>query len=443
MKKLLIITRDFPPYAGSGNIMRIFKFAKYLPEFDWQPFVISEKLRKMEDDSLLKKLPSSVRSFHIESNSPQNKKEFYKNELRNNPALPFFKKLRFLTYRHIGYNFISLYINYFLAPDKSSYWSRDVIPEAKRLHNENNFDAIFVSGPPFSTFQAGFELKQELRLPLILDFRDGWVGNSYFYKKNQTYIEWKNKKIESKAVHLADLIIFVTEPLLEIYRKRYPGVAKKMVLITNGFDPEDFKAIEIKESNKSYLKFVYSGTVSGKRSPYYFLKGLQLAFQEKPDIRNKIRVHFIGKFKYDNDELLKSLSDVLTLEGQFEHKAALGKISDADIFVFLSNPGIGGRTVMTGKIFEYLFFNKPVFAVSDPCAATDLIKKLNAGYIADYSNIDEIKDQIISIYNDWKSNKLIRRANPDDIRQFERRNLTRMLSEQLDKIILEKDRNSL
>ncbi len=46
MKKLLIITRDFPPYAGSGNIMRIFKFAKYLPKFDWQPFVISEKLRR-------------------------------------------------------------------------------------------------------------------------------------------------------------------------------------------------------------------------------------------------------------------------------------------------------------------------------------------------------------------------------------------------------------
>ena len=43
LKKILIITRDFPPYEGRGNVMRILKFSKYLPEFGWQTFIVCEK----------------------------------------------------------------------------------------------------------------------------------------------------------------------------------------------------------------------------------------------------------------------------------------------------------------------------------------------------------------------------------------------------------------
>ncbi len=40
MKRVLIVAFDFPPQGGTGAI-RMTKFAKYLPEFGWQPVVVA------------------------------------------------------------------------------------------------------------------------------------------------------------------------------------------------------------------------------------------------------------------------------------------------------------------------------------------------------------------------------------------------------------------
>ena len=42
MKKILIVTYYWPPFSGSG-VQRWLKFAKYLPSFNWQPFIYTPK----------------------------------------------------------------------------------------------------------------------------------------------------------------------------------------------------------------------------------------------------------------------------------------------------------------------------------------------------------------------------------------------------------------
>jgi len=42
MKKVLIITYYWPPAGGPG-VQRVLKFAKYLPEFGWQPVILTAK----------------------------------------------------------------------------------------------------------------------------------------------------------------------------------------------------------------------------------------------------------------------------------------------------------------------------------------------------------------------------------------------------------------
>ena len=42
MKKVLIITYYWPPAGGPG-VQRVLKFAKYLPEFGWQPIILTVK----------------------------------------------------------------------------------------------------------------------------------------------------------------------------------------------------------------------------------------------------------------------------------------------------------------------------------------------------------------------------------------------------------------
>ena len=60
MKHLLIISYFFPPLGGPG-VQRAQKFVKYLPEFGWEPIVLTVK--KVEyiayDESLLKEIPDT------------------------------------------------------------------------------------------------------------------------------------------------------------------------------------------------------------------------------------------------------------------------------------------------------------------------------------------------------------------------------------------------
>ena len=61
MKKVLILSYYFPP-LGMGGTQRAAKFAKYLPEFGWEPTVVTTLpiAYWAEDTSLLAEL-SNVR----------------------------------------------------------------------------------------------------------------------------------------------------------------------------------------------------------------------------------------------------------------------------------------------------------------------------------------------------------------------------------------------
>ena len=61
MKRVLIISYYWPPTGGSG-VQRWVKFAKYLPQYGWQPVVYTpenpEQLAR--DESLLGEIPPEV-----------------------------------------------------------------------------------------------------------------------------------------------------------------------------------------------------------------------------------------------------------------------------------------------------------------------------------------------------------------------------------------------
>src|SRR5207344_2703688 len=48
MKKVLLIAYHFPPLAGSSGIQRTLRFAQQLPDFGWQPIVLTAHPRAYE-----------------------------------------------------------------------------------------------------------------------------------------------------------------------------------------------------------------------------------------------------------------------------------------------------------------------------------------------------------------------------------------------------------
>ena len=41
MKKVLMVAFHYPPWSGGSGVHRALKFTKYLPEYGWQPIVLT------------------------------------------------------------------------------------------------------------------------------------------------------------------------------------------------------------------------------------------------------------------------------------------------------------------------------------------------------------------------------------------------------------------
>ena len=69
-QNVLMITHTFPP-VGGGGVIRITKFAKYLPQFGWEPVILTADLRLSVRDESLAREVSSVRVVRTRVSLPQ------------------------------------------------------------------------------------------------------------------------------------------------------------------------------------------------------------------------------------------------------------------------------------------------------------------------------------------------------------------------------------
>src|SRR6185369_1088675 len=72
MRKVLMVAYHFPPLAGSSGIQRTLRFAQQLPEFGWQPIVLTTHPRAYErtSDDLLREVPTDLpvaRAFALDT----------------------------------------------------------------------------------------------------------------------------------------------------------------------------------------------------------------------------------------------------------------------------------------------------------------------------------------------------------------------------------------
>ncbi|MBD3345010.1 MAG: glycosyltransferase [Chitinivibrionales bacterium] len=435
MKKLLIITRDFPPYEGRGGVMRILKFAAYLPEFGWKASIFCEKKGVTGDNSLRKEIDGKAEVIPVAWKSPSQQKNYHKERL-NAPDVSTIQKVHSLSYRSLYFNLLMSYHNYFMAPDLHWPWAQQTIEHALNLHKDRSFDALLTSGPPFSTFRAGIEIQKSTQLPLALDFRDGWWKNPLYKNWKKKFIDAQNRLLEKQAVSVAGLALFVSDPLTEIYQKRYPAAQCRMRTLENGFDSNDFKEISSPNDTKTdTLNFIFCGSVGGRRDPGPFLSAVEQIKKDFPEWAENVRISFVGRFRGDKEGWKKRLGNMLEITGEVNHEKAIRYMTAADILVLITHASEGGKTVMSGKIYEYAALRKPILAVAHECAATDFIRKYNAGFVVGYEKIDVITSMLKTIIGMWKEGEEFPRIGRETLRLYERKRLAGILGGELDKLI--------
>jgi len=396
MKNLLIIAYHFPPIAASGTI-RTVKYAKYLPHFGWNPIILTvhKKPNEIEfsDTASQRELPLGIRVYRSSIVEPYDVYRFLggkkKQFSRKSSILHVDNESQKLTER------IKNLISSGFIPDGKVGWLPGAVKEAKRVFVKHRIDAIYSTSPVNTSHLIAKHLARKYKRPWIADFRDPWPAH---YQKRLSPFKQLDQAIEKSVLKHATKITVAWPGILDDIKARHRDFdCNKASLLTNGFDEDDFKNLTARKF--SHFTICYAGTFYRDRNPESLLKAMDLLFKEKPHLRSKIRLFFIGITDPILDVLVKKyrLDRVVTHIDYISRKKCLEYLLGSNL-LYLNTL----RNCVPGKLFEYLGLRKPILAlVSRDSTVSEIIQDTGTGVVIDPHNISAVRDYIDNFYHKW------------------------------------------
>lgn len=404
-----MIAYHYPPLGG-GGVFRTLKFTKYLPQFGFQPYVLTVKnpMYVTKDPTLLKEIPQEVKVFRTFS---------FEHRVLRAPRL------------------LNIDLKWFYMPDINIGWLPFAVHAGVKIIKKENIDIIYATSPIWTSLLIGFLLKRKTKKPLVIDYRDPWTDNPFTEYPTKLHKNIENK-MEEKILTHADHVIVVSNSMKHNLIKKYPFIKSKIEVITNGFDPDDFKNLKIHEQTNKF-RITHAGSIYGLLTARPFLLALKELTEEKADLRDKLKIMFVGNYGKETSLLVKKfgLKDVVKLVRYVPHKECLELMLNSQaLLLLITVEDPRGEGILTGKLFEYLASRRTILAIApENGAAANIIKSLKAGTVVPQNNIQLIKRAIFEFYEKWKQGKLAKITG--DITKYNRRFLTQRLAQILEKVI--------
>jgi glycosyltransferase involved in cell wall biosynthesis len=267
-------------------------------------------------------------------------------------------------------------------------------------------------------------LSKKTGVPYVLDFRDPWIGSFAGQKFPTKLHKAVNLWLERKVVESASALTVYDDILARTFKERYPDFAGPITELTNGFDPKDMDGVVAKERPAGRSRIVYMGSLYG----FYIgnIRTLLSAMRLLPDsLRCSLEVVFIGSssLQASEDVTAAGLEKQINFLPYKPHVEALGYLNSADAALLFVPKG--DRTIVTGKVFEYLMAGCPILACMEPSGAcADVLRRAGcADWIVPADDAEALARAIMSLAAaGWP------RPSSPTIEQFSRRAITERLA---------------
>lgn len=430
MKKVLIITYYWVPSGGAG-VQRWVKFTKYLRNFGWEPVIYTPQNPEYPalDPSIEKDVPSDIEVIKTPIWEPYN---IYRNLMgkKNEPINAGFISEN----KKSGWKErLSIWIrgNFFI-PDPRRFWVEPSVKFLKKYISENQIDAIVTTGPPQSMHLIGAGLKKYFpALPWLADFRDPWTNIDFYEDLHLTKItDHIHHRLEKKVVTAADVVVVVSKSMKEDFLGLRP---KKIEIIPNGFDEEDFRFIKPELDDKFTISHI--GTLNAARNPTVFWKVLNELCTENEQFKSDLLVQLIGKVDYSViEEIIENnLKDNFLKIDYFPHNEAIGMQMSSQVLLLLINRTNNAKGIVTGKLYEYLAAHRPILGIGPTDGdVSELLRNTQTGIMIDFDDEKLMKETLLQLYEQYKRKSLT--VSAESIEKFSRKNLTCDLANLLDAI---------
>ncbi len=436
MKKVLIITYYWPS-GGGGGVMRWLKMSQYLfSDSDWEPIIFTPKNAGylVNDSSLNDQLPKNLKVLRhpiLEPNNFLSKlglNKFKKNVAAGgiggkNKSASFLEK-----------TMVWIRSNLFI-PDARFLWikpaSRKIIQEIKNL----DIDAIITTGPPHSMHLIGLNIKKKTGIPWIADFRDPWTFIDFFEDLNLSQLARKKHfRLEKSVVELADKLVTVSQSWADDFEKLY---GKKFELITNGFDPADFKNQENVQLDEKFT-ITHIGSLNKDRNSPVIWQALAEICKENQEFKDKLEVQLIGNITSElEEELIElQLKDSVKIVNHISHNKVIDIIQTSNLLLLLINNTSNKSGIIPGKLYEYLAAKRPIISIGDKSGdSAKIIEETNAGKMIGFDEKNLLKNTIIDHFNSSKTIDF-KNFSSNKIEKYSRKNLAMQYANLLDSIVI-------
>lgn len=414
-KRVLIITYYWPPSGGAG-VQRWLKFAKYLPQFDIEPIILTVDPKFASylqiDESLEKDISLDLKVFKTKSFEPLNilsglfgKKNVPYGGFTNVDKNSFFQTiLRFIR-------------GNFFIPDARVGWNKHAYKKAKVIIKEYQIDTVITTSPPHSTQLIGLKLKKILNIKWIADFRDPWTDIYYYKDLLHTGLAKRlDKKKELKVLKGADQVLVVGKSLKEKFHHK--ALPDKITIISNGFDEEDFNGMIPQKPD--VFTITYTGTLSDQYNIAPFIE----ACKELKSKNNNFNIRFVGNVS--DSKMLEcknaGLSENIEVVTYVPHQKSIEYLYKSSALLLVIPDFNGNKEIITGKLFEYIATKIPIIGIGPKDGdAAEIISLCNSGAFFDYE--DSLTPYLESLFFDWKTSKMLK-PNQEEINKLTRKVLT-------------------
>lgn len=424
MKKALIITYYWPPAGGSG-VQRWLKFVKYFREFGVEPIVytVDDPNYPIFDESLNSDIPEGVEVLKQPIWEPNKLFSFFGKKSSEsagflNPNPSFFGKiLQFIR------------ANYFI-PDARKFWIKPSVKFLKEYISKNKIDVIITTGPPHSLHLIALQLKQQLGVKWLADFRDPWTEIDYFHQLPLTSKATKKHHfLEQEVLKMADAIVVVGNTMRENYLKFNSNI----ITITNGFDEPIFEG-ELTLDKKFTLTHI--GLMNADRNPLMLWEALSELIADNIEFAKDFELNLIGKLAPSVIEDIANfgLQSNCVLIPYVSHNEVLNFQKKSQVLLLLVNNVPSAKGIITGKIFEYLMAKRPILAIAPTNGDLAVIlKETNAGNVVGFDEKEKLKQQLLNLYAHFKSGNL--KVDSINIEQYHRKQLTRNMVNVINELV--------
>ena len=298
---------------------------------------------------------------------------------------------------------------FFQASFVHPFWKKALVDTVKQY----KIEVIHVHDLPM--VKTSTSVAKKFNITIIADLHENFPEGMKAWRKvkvcwntkifNLISPIWRWKRVERTVLQHVDRIITVVDEAREHYINDCGVSPKKITVVMNVEDLEEFGNLEIDEPLVTKYKNDFAISYIGGFGPH---RGIDTAIKAMPKVLEEIpdaKLLLVGKGSEEYEKEMRELCRDLKVKnnvvftGWVDFRLVPSYIALSDVCLVPHHASGHTNTTIPHKLFQYMAMRKPVI-VTDCKPLKRIVEECECGLVAPSGDYDNIAEAVIKLYND-------------------------------------------